>query len=204
MAQANRDGNTPRSVTLSPPTCTFHAARLAWLDARQTLQTTFDRATGDVGDETADRLFKARRDAAWQMVRAPVRGLNDIRDLAGAVQEIFAEADEVGRPADDVHRALLDRLLREVARYEESDAPVTKRKTRDPLEMTDDILHNVGAIGDLARAICLAMEELNINDVRNESMLNTLVREIERRVEAVESLFGLKPRRTDAAQEATS
>jgi uncharacterized protein Yka (UPF0111/DUF47 family) len=93
----------------------MHAAYISRFSASQDIHAA-DRVPGGVPDEEMNRLIDASRDAAWALVRASVERKGDLAVLATAVQEIFAEVDLVGTPSDQVHRAMLDKLIREVMR----------------------------------------------------------------------------------------
>jgi hypothetical protein len=82
-----------------------------------------DADTNVEDDEAVARLLTAKRDAAWQIVRAPVESKRDWPILALAVQEIFSEADLIGTPTDRIHRVMLSKLLGEIISDSDDAAP---------------------------------------------------------------------------------
>jgi hypothetical protein len=65
-------------------------------------------------DQKAEQALERQRAAEWKLVRTPADGINDIRERALVVQDMFGRAALMGPPSDNVHRSMLDTLIAEI------------------------------------------------------------------------------------------
>lgn len=91
-------------------------AYAAWVAARAKVAAA-DAAPSRFTDRRSSAVVQAGIDAERALLTAPAADLADIRLRAVIVEQMFADAEDIGPPTDGRHLKMLSVLLREIAEY---------------------------------------------------------------------------------------
>jgi hypothetical protein len=76
-----------------------------------------NEAEGDDRDGALSRLIDIAAAADWKLLQTPARSIQEIRDRARVVSEMFMDVWDVGEPTDNRHRLMLAALVSEIVDY---------------------------------------------------------------------------------------
>src|SRR5580704_15420017 len=93
----------------------FEVANAERLAARAALAV--NEAEGDDRDGALSRLIDIAAAADLKLLRTPARSIQEIRDRARVVSEMFMDVWDVGEPTDNRHRLMLAAPVSEIIDY---------------------------------------------------------------------------------------